>query len=105
MGSIPADWPDERFDLIVVSEVGYYLSEPDCRRVAELAAETTDELVLVHWRHPVADYPTSGDTVHELFRSLGSRGMSNILHHTEEDLCMDVWSRDHRGVAARTGMR
>ena len=60
-GSIPADWPPGRFDLIVLSEMGYYLDERDCRRLAQLAMTGARDLIAVHWRHRVGDYPLTGD--------------------------------------------
>lgn len=40
-GSVPEDWPDEDFDLVVVSELGYYFDPKDCRRLADLATGST----------------------------------------------------------------
>src|SRR5580658_8155643 len=39
-GAVPSDWPAGKFDLIVLSEVGYYLDVDDCRLLAELAVTT-----------------------------------------------------------------
>ena len=32
-GTVPDGWPDGRFDLVVLSEVGYYLDEPGLHRL------------------------------------------------------------------------
>ena len=104
-GAVPDDWPDRRFDLIVLSEVGYYLDHFDCRRLATLASGSADELVAVHWRHPVTDYPLTGDEVHDHIRvSAEEAGLRSMVAHHEADLRIDVWSRDHRSVAARCGL-
>jgi hypothetical protein len=104
-GSVPDDWPDRHFDLIVLSEVGYYLDHFDCRRLAKLAAGSADELVAVHWRHPVTDYPLTGDEVHDHIRvSAQEAGLTWVVAHREADLRVDVWTRDHRSVAARSGL-
>jgi trans-aconitate methyltransferase len=104
-GSVPDDWPDRHFDLIVLSEVGYYLDHLDCRLLARLAVGSADELVAVHWRHPVADYPLTGDEVHDHIRdSAEDAGLKCVVAHREADLRLDVWSRDHRSVAARNGL-
>lgn len=66
---VPDEWPDDRFDLILVSEVGYYLSEPDLARLIARCAEGTapgGHLILVHWTGET-DYPLTGDAVHEAF--------------------------------------
>lgn len=59
-----------RFDLMVISEVGYYWSW-DHLKVAQEAVEEQLEvrghLILVHWTPLVSDYPLTGDEVHESF--------------------------------------
>jgi len=68
--AIPVDFPAGPFDLILVSEVGYYLSMDDltiARQCMIDALETGGELLLVHWTPFVHDYPLTGDTVHDFF--------------------------------------
>lgn len=65
---IPEQAPDGSFDLIVVSEVGYYWSPGDQARAMALLAtlhEPGGHLVLVHWTPEVHDYPQTGDEVHD----------------------------------------
>jgi SAM-dependent methyltransferase len=103
-GTVPADWPDGELDLVVLSEVGYYL---DGTAAAELAARSmaSAEVVAVHWRHPVADYPLRGDEVHRLLaEAAGDGGLTRLVAHCEEDFLLDVWSRDPRSVATRGGL-
>ncbi|RSK32351.1 class I SAM-dependent methyltransferase [Hymenobacter metallilatus] len=69
---VPAEFPPEQFDLIVVSEVGYYWSPEDletARRKILAALRPGGHLLLVHWTPPVHDYPLTGDDVHEFFLS------------------------------------
>ena len=60
---VPEQWPDGEFELILLSEVVYYLSRED---VGRLAARVTRSLpaggsvLLVHWTGPT-DYPHTGD--------------------------------------------
>jgi SAM-dependent methyltransferase len=59
-----------RFDLIVVSEVGYYWSLHELNAAQDAIEERLEiggHLVLVHWTPPVSDYPLTGDEVHESF--------------------------------------
>lgn len=101
----PEDVPDGRFDLVVVSEVLYYLDPPALDRVlGRLVAALDDDGVLLacHWRHPVAEYPAGGDDVHAALERLP--GLARTVRHVEEDFLLDVLSRDGRGVAARTGL-
>ncbi|WP_308461644.1 SAM-dependent methyltransferase [Hymenobacter sp. NBH84] len=73
---VPEEFPQEQFDLIMVSEVGYYWSPEDLTRAADqllAALPPGGQLLLVHWTPPVHDYPLTGDEVHEFF-SAKSRG-------------------------------
>ena len=66
---VPEQWPDGAFDLILLSEVIYYLNRND---VARLASRVTCSLsrggsvILVHWTGPT-NYPLSGDEAATLF--------------------------------------
>ena len=104
-GTVPADWPSGRFELVVLSELGYYLDENDCQQLATLAVNTADDVVAVHWRHPVEDYPLSGDHVHQIIQQTAAdHGLQQICSHIEADFQLAVWSRDRRSVASRTGL-
>jgi hypothetical protein len=105
LGSVLSDWPEEEFDLIVLSELGYYFERQQWRRLSELAVESTRDLIAVHWRHSVADYPLGGDEVHRvLAESASRRGLTRIAEHVEADFRIDVWSSDQGSVASRTGL-
>ena len=99
-------WPSGSFDLIVLSEVGYYLSFDELalliRRVAgSLSAEGV--LVACHWRHLVQDYPLSGDEVHALIQKDPS--LARLLRHEEEDFVLEVFSPPPAiSVARETGL-
>ena len=67
---VPEEFPSQSFDLIVLSEVGYYWSPADLARAADLLITGLNpggHLLLVHWTPPVHDYPLTGDDVHEFF--------------------------------------
>ncbi len=97
--------PGGPYDLVVLCEVGYYLTRPQLATTARrLRDALTDDgtLVACHWRHPVAQYPLTGDDVH---RTLAAElGLRTLVRHVEEDFLLDVWSRDARSVARRTGL-
>jgi SAM-dependent methyltransferase len=66
---VPGDWPDGSFDLIVFSEVIYYLNEADLKTLvacAERSAARDAAILLVHWTG-LTDYPLSGDEASEIF--------------------------------------
>ena len=106
--TVPQDWPDGSFDLIVVSEVGYYLA-PD--EVAELFARVESSLlpggtlVLCHWRHPISGWELDGDGVHAAARRQlrwADRGL-----YRERDFLLEVLIAPERpdGYAAPEGVR
>jgi protein-L-isoaspartate O-methyltransferase len=104
--AVPHDWPDGKFDLIVLSEIGYYLDADDLdvlldRTVASL--EPGGTLAAVHWRHPVADYPLRGDDVHDLLGS--SPDLHRLARHDEADLILEIFeSQPAMSVAMRSGL-
>lgn len=98
-----ADFPAGPFDLVVLSEVGYYFGSrlDEVLTAARDALAPDGELVACHWRHPVADYPLSGDDVHA---RLGGLGLTRLVRHEEADFLLEVWSRDPASVATREGL-
>ena len=96
--TVPAEFPEENFDLVVLSEVGYYLSEPDLHRAQQLILDhllPQGQLLLVHWTPFVHDYPLTGDQVHESFLQLA--GEQGPLHHLsakrEEKYRLDLFEK------------
>ncbi len=91
---VPDQFPNGLFDLILVSEVGYYWS-PDDFAKAQAAIlehlEPSGQLMLVHWTPPVHDYPLTGDEVHEAFLRLP--GLARLSGHREETYRLDVLER------------
>lgn len=105
-GSIDQPWPQGDFDLVVLSELCYYLSPETLRSVLDrevprLAEGTT--LVAAHWRHHVADYPMSGDHANDLIGA--TAGLHNLGGYTDEDVIIEVFDTgSSASVASRTGV-
>lgn len=102
------DWPAEHFDLIVLSEVCYYLDAPALRTtVGELLGhlEPGGTVVCVHWRHDVPEYPLTGDEVHAI---LGAHpGLTTVARYCDTDFLLEVYTPalpDHRSVAEAEGL-
>ena len=75
--AVPDQFPADQFDLIVVSEVAYYLAWPDFHLLQEkILAHLADggHLLLVHWTPDVHDYPLTGDEVHDEYIKLTGDG-------------------------------
>ena len=97
-------FPEGVFDLVVLSEVGYYFGRDGLSRVLDtIEAHLAEDGVLLacHWRHPVADYPLSGDEVHDIIQE---RSLSLTVEHVEKDFVLGVFRRDERSVAERAGL-
>ena len=91
---VPDQFPDGRFDLILVSEVGYYWSPADFAAAQAAILEHLEpggQLMLVHWTPPVHDYPLTGDEVHDAFLALG--GLKPLSGHRGETYRLDVLER------------
>jgi SAM-dependent methyltransferase len=108
---LPGQWPAGQFDLIVFSEILYYFGGRDLDRVLERGAGSLrpgGALLAVHWRHPVADYPRTGDDVHQaLARLAGQAGLARLVDHREPDFLAEVYIRTDGqpvSVAQATGL-
>jgi hypothetical protein len=91
--SIPDQWPREIFDLIVLSEIGYYFDVEQLRQIVTLIGETTElgaHIIGVHWRGET-DYPRSADDVHEQIND--SEIFRRVVQHSEAEFRLDVWER------------
>ncbi len=104
-GWVPRDWPEGRFDLIVLSEFGFYLSEPDLDALIErtlASLEPGGTVLACHWRHAVDGFAATGNSVHARLRA--RIALPQLVAHAEPDLLLDVWCDDARSVAEREGI-
>ena len=106
---LPQDWPRilpgaDKFDLIVLSEIAYYLSPEELARVVEHSVASLapgGSIVLCHWRAPFAQRIVSTVRVHAAFHD--APGLYRVLRHEETDFLLGIWSNDARSVAQREG--
>ncbi len=100
-GAIPGEWPAGQFDLIVFSELLYYFAGGELDRVLDRGVASLrpgGTLLAVHWRHPVADYPRSGDDVHQVLAQ--RRDLARRVGHTETDFTAGVYQRAGRALVS-----
>lgn len=91
---VPDDWPPGHFDLVVLSEMGYYLDRATMERLRDraLASLTDDgELLAVHYRPAVPEHILDGNTVHEILHA--APGLRPVLHHVEDEFVIDSFRR------------
>ena len=100
----PGDWPEERFDLIVVGEMGYYLDPAALDALASGLHRHLDDdglLLACHWRHPFAQARSSATQVHEC---LGD-GLAEVFCYRDADFILQGWSRQQASLATQEGLR
>lgn len=92
---VPAVFPKDKFDLLVISEVGYYWSWQDLEKAQKAIAASMlpgGHLILVHWTPFVEDYPLRGDEVHESFHDFGQQqNWKYLTGKREEKYRLDLW--------------
>ena len=92
--SIPREFPDGSFDLILLSEIGYYWNSTDLALAQQRIAEHLSDggfLLLVHWTPIVDDYPSDGNAVHDSF--LNHAAFRHVKGHRAETYRLDVLAR------------
>lgn len=104
--SLPDGWPaDGPFDLVVLSELGYYLGAEGLTQVARQARHSVQAggvVLACHWRHPIEGCTLNGDAVDALLHH--TLALPRLLRHEEADFVLSVWATDGRSVAAREGL-
>ena len=92
-GLFPQDWPDGSGDLIVLSEVGYYLTQEglaDAARGVERWLEPGGTLVACHYSG-ATNYPRQGPEVAAWLDEITCLSSRSLLHDERFDL--GVWTR------------
>jgi 2-polyprenyl-3-methyl-5-hydroxy-6-metoxy-1,4-benzoquinol methylase len=104
--SMDEAWPAGPFDLVVLSEVAYYLDADTLAQVLRRECARLPpgaNVVAAHWRHPVADYPLSGDAAHEIIAA--TPGLTALGRYCDPDVVVEVFDTgDGRSVASREGV-
>ena len=100
--AMPDEWPEGEFDLIVISEVAYYLTQDQLQRLAlRLTSSLADggTVIACHWRRPIEGWPFTGDIVHAEMRA--KLALPVLSHYEDDDLVLDVWSSNKASVHQR----
>jgi predicted TPR repeat methyltransferase len=93
--TVPGQWPEEEFDLILLSEVVYYLGADDVAHLArrvEASLAPRGDVVLVHWTG-ATDYPLSGDDASEILLAELSGFASLARQRRTDRFRLDVFTR------------
>ena len=101
--SVDAPWPQTHFDLVVLSELCYYLHADALRALLdrECARLTHGATVVAsHWRHPVPGYPMTGDHAQDVIAA--TAGLHLIGSYRDADVAIEVFdTATALSVAAR----
>lgn len=103
---LPDDWPPGAFDLIVLSEVLYFIDDPACERVARAAraaAGASGTVVACNWRGAIEGHGHCGEDVHRRFER--ALELPRSFDCVDADFILSGWSRDTRSVGSREGLR
>jgi SAM-dependent methyltransferase len=93
--TIPGEWPEDSFDLIVLSEVLYFLTPADIGTVAQRTRHSlaSDGLVLVvNWRGH-GDDPCSGDEAAQFFIDATRDWLEPRCQHLNDGYRLDLLGR------------
>lgn len=97
---LPHDWPHAMsFDLVILSELGYYFDAPALRAMLDGAGASLaprGELVLCHYLHDFDDRVLPTESVHAL--AAATPGLVRTLHHRDDAFLLEVWRRLDREV-------
>lgn len=106
LATLPDGWPEGAFDLIVLNELGYYLSQADLARVVERvlgSLKPGGQVAACHWSGFIEGAPQSAELVHAQLSA--QLGMHTLVQHRGGDFLLDIWSADATSVAQREGLR
>jgi trans-aconitate methyltransferase len=102
---LPEEWPThERFDLIVLHEIGLGFDPAHWAGLAAAIRDTltSDATVLAcHWKHEFAERNLDTHTLHNLLNSI--MGLPRQTSISDSDFSLDVWTTRSRTVAGHGG--
>jgi SAM-dependent methyltransferase len=104
--SVDEPWPPGPFDLVVLSEVCYYLHADLLRAVLDRECarlEPGATVIASHWRQSVAGYPLNGDRTNDVIAA--TPGLHLIGSYRDADVAIEVFdTAGPESVATRTGV-
>lgn len=93
-GSLPMSVPAGTFDLIVLSEIGYYFDRQELSQIGYDVVrhlEPSGVLLAAHWLGESADHLLDGDSVHEILGQLEGLNLEYSGRHV--GFRIDRWVR------------
>ncbi|MGH1548047.1 class I SAM-dependent methyltransferase [Leifsonia poae] len=90
---VPDEWPPGRADLVVVSELAYYLPEDEWDAVIDrihASLRPGGEVLLCHWTGDADDFAQSGASAHARFRERSP--LSPVVLHQDAEFVLEVFA-------------
>ncbi|MEO7124122.1 MAG: PIG-L family deacetylase [Lacisediminihabitans sp.] len=94
---VPHEWPEGEFDLIVVSEVAYYLSPDAWRATIQRCRDCLTRggtILLCHWLGVADDFAQTGARAHQVFRDEST--LRALVVHREHHFILELFA-DKKG--------
>ncbi|MEZ2318144.1 MAG: class I SAM-dependent methyltransferase [Microcoleus sp.] len=96
---IPQQFPTEQFDLILFSEVGYYLTVEDLHKTQEKIIDRLlpgGFLLMVHYRFPVESFILNGDIVNDTFIKESAPFLKHLGDPRQKSIRLDLARHNKR---------
>lgn len=115
-GTEVLDAHNSPFDLIVISEILYYLSPTDIDKVIAWSQQNLaigGTILFCHWRYSIDGFLMTGETVHQrlhqTFHTINDKETPQAtFNHQSQivdcDFLLDVWQRSSRSVAMQENL-
>jgi hypothetical protein len=90
----PREWPAGTFDLIVLSEIAYFLTPTNVAELGRRAGASGRpgaHVIAVHWRGAIDDWALPADEAHGLICESG--GLHRISRYEDERFLLEVFER------------
>ena len=102
---IPEQFPTGTFDLIVISEIMYYLAPEQLFKLIEkvqTALAPNGIVLCCHWRYAIEGFSLNGENVHCLLKQ--QFALHHYLHLDDADFVLDIWSKESASLAMQEGL-
>lgn len=103
---IPEDYSIQKFDLILISEMAYYLSASELHQFIEKLKHSLNddgEILCCHWRHEIQDFELNAEQVHQAFQQ--HFPFHHYLSLNDPDFMIDLWTANTSSLAQQEKLR
>lgn len=103
---IPEDYSIQKFDLILISEMAYYLSANELHQFIEKLKHSLNddgEILCCHWRHEIQGFELNAEQVHQAFQQ--HFPFHHYLSLNDPDFMIDLWTANTSSLAQQEKLR